>query len=118
MSLAYKAGVRIKRRTLALTVLENAALRTQEELGYPTTLVITSVNDSRHGTNSRHFKDEAIDIRTKGPASNDMGSAAKKWAFRKRMEELAGGQFRVLLEHLGTPNEHLHAQVKKGRAYP
>jgi len=117
--LAYKAGVRVHHRTLSLSHIENCALATQSDLGYPTVLVITSVNDSRHSTHSRHYTDDAIDFRTKGPpASNAMGSTASKRKFRKRFAEILGARFTVILESLGTPNEHLHAQVKKGQVYP
>lgn len=118
--ISYKHGVRVRRRTLALQVLENAALQTRDELGYPQEVHITSINDGSHSRNppSRHYSDEAIDIRTKGPAKNDMGSRTRKLAFRKRMEELAGAKFRVLYEKDGQPSEHIHAQVRKGHVYP
>jgi len=117
--LAYKGGCRLTKRTPALDIIENAALQTQEELGYPEELLVTSINDSSHGTHSKHWRELAEDYRTKGPAKNDMGSTAKKQKFRKRFEENCGARFRVILEAIGTPNEHLHAQLKKGlEAYP
>jgi hypothetical protein len=116
--IAFKAGARVKRMTPALTVILNAAAQAQEELGYPKVLVVTSVNDGRHSTNSRHYKDEAIDFRTKGAASNTMGTTERKRAFRSRLQSFAGARFRVLFEAVGTPNEHLHAQVRKGQVYP
>jgi hypothetical protein len=99
---------------MALDILENSALQTQEELGYPEELHVTSINDSRHGTNSKHWRELAIDMRTKGARKNDMGSTARKRAFRKRWEQNAGARFRIILEHLGTDNEHLHGQVRLG----
>lgn len=122
--LAYKGGVRITKRTPALNTLENAALDTQEELGYPEVLVITSINDGSHGTKSKHWRELAFDLRTssnglRSRKKNDMGSLAKKQKFRKRFEENAGARFRVLLEHVGTSNEHLHGQLRFGlEEYP
>lgn len=75
-------------------------------------LVITSGNDSRHGANSRHYVDEAIDVR-----SHNFASRAAKREFRATFEAALGPQFRVLLECEGTANEHFHAQVRKGHVY-
>jgi len=116
--IAFKSGARVRRMTPALIAILNAAAQAQEELGYPKVLVVTSINDGRHSTNSRHYKDEAIDFRTKGPVRNSMGSTLRKRTFRSRIEMLAGSRFRALLEGLGTPNEHVHVQVRKGEVYP
>lgn len=118
--IAYKTGVRVHKRTLALSHIENCALQTQAELGYPEVLLITSIHDSAHSRNplSRHYTDEAIDIRTKGPLVNSMGTHERKRRFRRRFQELLGACFYAKLEKLGKPHEHLHAQVAKGRVYP
>lgn len=79
---------------------------------YTGDLVVTSGNDSTHSTGSRHYTDEAIDLR-----SHNFVSRAAKREFRVWWEEYLGPQFRVLLEQEGTPNEHFHAQVKKGHTY-
>ena len=118
MPLAYKHGVRIERRTMALSHMESCALATQEELGYPGVLLVTSANESQHMTGSRHFSDEALDWRTKGPEENSMRSRARKLRFRKRFAELLGDRFTVMLEGSGQVHEHLHSQVKKGGQYP
>lgn len=47
-----------------------------------------------------------------------MGTVHRKRRFRARLEALAGAKFRVLFEAVGTPNEHIHAQVRKGEVYP
>ena len=118
MPLAYKSGVRVRTRTLALAHIENSALATQTELGYPRVLVVTSINDSLHVEGSKHYTDDAIDWRTKGPAANTMGSIARKQRFRRRLTALLGDRFTVILEGLGNPYEHIHVQVKKGEHYP
>jgi len=118
MPLAYKAGVRVHRRTLSLSHMENCALATQADLGYPDVLVVTSINDGRHMEGSKHGTDEAMDWRTKGPLANTMRSRARKLRFRKRFAEILGDRFTVLLEYTGKPSEHLHSQIKKGERYP
>ena len=75
-------------------------------------LVITSGNDSTHSHASRHYRDEAIDVRT-----HNFRSREAKRTFRAAWEMALGGQFRVLLEGEGTPNEHFHAQVRRGHTY-
>ena len=79
----------------------------------PRELVITSGNDSQHSPNSRHYRYEAIDIR-----SQNFPTLASKRAFRARYEQVLGERFRVLLEGVGTPNEHFHAQVRMGQVFP
>lgn len=78
----------------------------------PSGLVITSANDSGHMQGSRHYSDEAIDVRSKTFASR-----AAKERFRRAYEQALGPSFRVLLEGLGTDQEHFHAQVRKGHVY-
>ena len=118
MPLAYKSGVRVHRRTLALSHMENCALAAQADLGYPTVLMVTSINDGRHMQGSKHGTDEAMDWRTKGPLANTMQSRARKLRFRKRFAEILGDRFTVILEGTGKTWEHLHSQTKKGERYP
>lgn len=124
--IAYKAGVRVKKRTMALDHLENAALATQKELGYPKVLVVTSINDGDHSKTpwSRHYTNEAEDFRTKNKSASgtslmgDMGSIARKQRFVERFQEHAGPRFYVAIHKRGTPKEHIHGQVRKGHVFP
>lgn len=79
----------------------------------PTDLVITSMNDSLHMSNSRHYMNEAIDLRSKNFKSQE-----DKETFRYELELTLGPFFTVILENEGTENEHFHIQVKKGLKYP
>lgn len=110
-----KTGVRFKGFTPGLcrllTVLTELASEGGADL--PAALVITSANDSTHGPTSRHYRNEAIDIRSKNFTSH-----AAKLQFRADYEARLGPKFRVLMESVGTPNEHFHAQIKKGGTYP
>ena len=78
--------------------------------------MITSANDSTHLPTSKHYLDEAIDLR-----SNNF-QAESKAMFRTELEKFLNlgspCPFTVLLEDIGTSNEHFHVQVKKGNRCP
>jgi hypothetical protein len=67
--------------------------------------VVTSGNDSKHGPNSLHGFDKALDFRT-----HSLPSREAKLAFRDAMRGVLGRDYDVILEDLGGPNEHLHAE--------
>jgi hypothetical protein len=73
-------------------------------------LVITSANDSTHKANSKHYSNEALDVRSKS-----FGAAARSLFIDALRKEL-GTAFTVLYECDGTPNAHLHIQVAKKKA--
>lgn len=93
-----------------LTVLEDLS---RTATGIPDELVITSISDGRHSPNSRHYRNEALDLR-----SHNFASREAKRLFRALFESALGVKFRVLLEGEGTPNEHFHVQIRKGGTYP
>lgn len=109
-----KPGVRLVGLTAGLcrilSVLEELS---RTATGLPAELVITSINDSTHGPTSRHYRNEAIDLRSK----NFDGREAKR-LFRGLFERSLGPKFRVLFEGEGTDNEHFHIQIRKGGTYP
>lgn len=78
----------------------------------PDRLVITAIANGVHSNNSRHYTNEALDLR-----SNNFPTRESKRAFRQKFEELLGLKFRVLLESENTLNEHFHIQVKKGETF-
>lgn len=71
-------------------------------------IVITSANDfNGHKKNSAHYKGEAIDVRIKNidkDLKNDIVKLTKG---------ILGSNFTVIHEDVGTPNEHLHVQLKQ-----
>jgi hypothetical protein len=73
--------------------------------------VITSGNDSTHSPNSRHYVNEAIDVRT-NTFTRDF-----KRDLRQRFSDALGAQFSVIIEDEGKPNEHMHAQVRKSHVF-
>ena len=75
-------------------------------------VVITSANDSTHGQKSRHYTNEALDLRSKS-----FPSVVAKQKFTALLRAELGPAFTVLFEGAGTPNEHWHLQTKKGTTY-
>ena len=66
--------------------------------------IITSCRDGRHSTKSWHYKGRAVDLRT-----NDLPEATTlriELALREELDH----EFDVLLEGLGTSNEHIHIE--------
>ena len=84
--------------------------------GCPAELTVTSINDSGHGVDSKHYKDMAIDLRSKSfPSAMKLDFVDK---FAHHLNILSKGtKYTVLLEGLGTANEHFHIQVAKGTTY-
>jgi hypothetical protein len=76
--------------------------------GFGALCVITSANDSVHGPNSLHSRDgicRAIDLRTKYPALD-----GRELELRNAVREALGPQFDVVIEAIGTENEHMHVE--------
>lgn len=112
--LTFTPTVRLKRLTPALkTILDVLYALDGSAAWFPPDLVVTSLNDSKHGTGSRHFVDEAADVR-----SHSFASAVDRRAFRELLANRLGPRFTVLLEDEGLPNEHFHIQPKKGTTFP
>lgn len=110
--LTTKATVRFRIITPALLHMLGVLERLSRTLdGLPEEgLVITAGSDGMHMTGSRHYTGEAIDLRSK-----TLGALTPSLVAMLRAE--LGPQFTVLLEDEGLPNEHIHAQVKKGRRF-
>lgn len=69
------------------------------------TPVITSGNDSRHGTNSLHYSDLAIDLR-----ANNI-TDAQGYELRDALRKALGGDYDVLFETFTNgANDHIHIE--------
>lgn len=106
----FKDNCRFKVWTKELNYIFNTLFNLNEQKipDYPIEWMITSVNDSTHLPNSKHYKDKAIDMR-----SHNFNSNVKE-QFRKVLELHLGPRYTILLEDLNTPNEHFHIQLAKG----
>jgi hypothetical protein len=75
-------------------------------------ITITSGTDGAHsGPTDPHHRGEAYDVRTQDAPD-------KQKLLVAILETLAPDQFYGFIEDPGTPNEHIHCQVKKGTVYP
>lgn len=81
---------------------------------YGVEFVVTSCNDSKHGDGSLHhcvagkYTDgmcRAFDVRTK---YNNLNTREQE--FRDAIKEALGDEFDVVLEAVGTDNEHVHVE--------
>lgn len=104
-----KDGATFKVFTPAMITMLNA-LSTLSKEGFE--IVITSVNDSKHMVGSKHYSDLAMDFRSHS------FTPTQKLEVRRRLSELLGPKFTLLLEDEGKSNEHFHLQVKRGVVYP
>lgn len=86
-------------------VIAAAAINAAQELGLPGDVLITSGNDGKHMTCSKHYSDEALDFRCKHLRGTYF---LQDWvnAIVKRL----GHGYQVFHEDLGTANEHLHVE--------
>lgn len=88
--------------------------------------VITSGADGAHKEGSYHGTGEAFDVRTKSLVGHSKREVAKEVAvalggsgaekgIKPGTFAYDGGEFDVLLEDLGGPNEHLHVELDRRR---
>ena len=111
-ALTCKATVRFKGFTRANLRILNGLLVVAERTTDVARIVITSANDSRHSRRSQHYKNAAIDVR-----SRNFTNAAARNRFIARITRNLGSRFYVLYEGHGTPNAHIHIQQRKGTTY-
>lgn len=78
-----------------------AVANTAEE--FQRTVYLTSGNDRKHMKGSLHYKDRAVDIR-----SRDFPNSAMKYAFLAKVLNRLGSDYQGILENENGPNEHFH----------
>jgi len=94
-----------------LTVLEE--IHRTKKTEQPENLIITSVNDGRHKIDSKHYKNQALDLRSK-----NFKDEIDKADFMEALSKALGPKFTVIYEFPGGVSEHFHIQVKRGEEYP
>lgn len=110
--LVCKSGVRVKAFTPALLRLLRGVWTVAQGCTDVSDVVITSANDSAHHAQSRHYTNEALDLRV-----HNFSSDAARRRFVAALRTELGPAFTVLYEGAGTPNAHLHLQVRKNTTY-
>lgn len=101
--LKVKDGVQ-PRMINILAALANVVATVQN----PPEVYITAGIDGVHSPNSLHYALQAIDIRTK-----NFPTQSSKGEFVKALQAELGPDYTLILESVGSPNEHLHVQYKR-----
>jgi hypothetical protein len=110
--LTCKPSVRFERFTPALLRMVNAVYAVAQRTTDVGDIVITSANDGTHMQGSRHYTDEALDLR-----SRSFPSPVAKQRFAALLKAELGPAFTILFENAGTLTEHWHVQPRKGTTY-
>jgi len=97
--ITLKSGVIVSQQVVIACAIVNAA----NDLDLPN-MVITSGRDGQHMEGSFHYRDRALDFRTKHLAHDD------KHALLARIKQRLGPGYDVILENLGKAKEHGHAE--------
>lgn len=110
--LRCKGSARFVRFTPAMMRMLNVLYTQAKHVTDVDSIVITSANDSLHMKDSRHYKDEALDLRT-----HHFSSSQAVELFANELRIAFSSAFTVLHEDKGGPNDHLHIQPKIGTVY-
>src|SRR3990167_10939923 len=103
----FKDNVRFKKLTPELKHIIDVLydLNEQRIPNYPEDWIVTSINDSEHKIDSKHYKNKALDLRSKNFSSSNI-----KHEFKHMLSFKLEDKFTVLLESEGLDNEHFHIQ--------
>lgn len=99
-NLKFKAGVIVPKVVIIAAAVINAA----NELSFAGDVTVTSGSDPGHMHGSKHYTNEALDVRSK-----TVPTALKhKWlaVIKRRL----GRDYDVILEHEGKAQEHFHIE--------
>lgn len=87
-----------------VTIIAAATINAATVLGIKHDMFVTSGNDKVHARGSKHYTDEALDIRTKHLSKPD------KHNLKNELKRRLGRDYDVILEDEGGVNEHIHAE--------
>lgn len=103
INMQLKPGVKLRDLSPQMALANAVVKSVCDQFSVP--CVITSANDATHSVKSLHYSGRALDYRTKYFQLN-----GHELAFRNAVKEALGDEFDVVLEAIGTPNEHLHVE--------
>jgi len=95
----FKPSVKVSKQTIIASAVANVA-----EI-HNRTVWVTSGNDSTHMKGSKHYTDEALDIRSK-----DFPDPAEKKQFLLQVLSRLGPAYQGILEDENGSNEHFHIE--------
>jgi hypothetical protein len=98
-----KPGVKLAGLQPPIVVAMLVAEEVFAAFGVP--LVVTSCNDGKHSAQSLHYNGRAFDARTKYPELD-----GRELELQAALREALGADFDVVLEAIGTDNEHAHLE--------
>ena len=98
--LKFKSTVVVPKVCIIAAGVINAA----NQIGITVDIVVTSGNDSKHKLGSLHYRDRALDFRTKTLTPDEKHLLVE--AVRSRL----GSDYDVILESEGQSQEHLHCE--------
>ena len=75
-------------------------------------VMISSCTEGVHMRASPHYLGCAVDLRV-----SDLPAWISREAVRSQLADALGADFDVLLEYVGTPNEHLHGEFDPKTPY-
>lgn len=105
MPLAFKTGVRLKFTPAIQTMLRAAEAAYVEILGPGAEVVVTSGNDSAHGSASLHYADRAVDLRTGTHFIPPLMTREQAEAIVAALRRRLGRDYDVVLEA-----DHIHVE--------
>lgn len=85
-------------------IIAAALINAANELGLSVNMLVTSGNDGLHMRESAHYRNEALDFRTKHLTT------AQKHELVAILRRRLGAHYDVILESEGLENEHGHAE--------
>lgn len=105
--LQIKPGVRVHGLKPEILLALQIATEIYQKHGFD--CVLTSAIDGKHSRGSRHYTGSAIDLRTRHLP--DPGTIADE------IKTALGADYDVVLEGMGTPNQHIHIEFDPKDAY-
>lgn len=97
--LKVKSTVRPRTLVIAAAIINSA-----NELKLEQDMLITSGNDGTHMKGSKHYTDEALDMRSHQLTTENTQAIIR--VLRRRL----GKDYQVILESVTLPNEHIHIE--------
>jgi hypothetical protein len=104
--LSFKHGVRIRGISPELIVGWSVANQVFDKFGFD--CMVTSCNDRHHSRGSRHYRGDAVDLRSKHVPVEKKRQIEQE--VQRRLAPLE--DFDFFLEAAGTDNEHYHLQFR------
>jgi hypothetical protein len=90
-----------------MAVALNIAERIYDSYGADCVVTSCSEGHSKHGFGSLHYQGGAVDLRTRNLPTTEV-----KEAVALALRGSLSSDFDVILESVGTPNEHIHVEFQ------